>query len=68
MKERIWKIAKTLTIVSAVLFVLSLIVYFFNLDMKLAARCRRRWTWYMTDARGTAGCRWLPGWHADRKE
>ena len=48
MKERIWKIAKTLTIVSAVLFVLSLIVYFFNLDM--------------TDARGTAGCRWLSGW------
>ena len=37
MKERIWKIAKTLTIVSAVLFVLSLIVYFFNLDMKQKA-------------------------------
>ena len=41
MKERIWKIAKTLTIVSAVLFVLSLIVYFFNLDMKLAAQMQK---------------------------
>ena len=36
MKERIWKIAKTLTIVSAVLF-----VYFFNLDMKLAAQMQK---------------------------
>lgn len=41
MKERIWKIAKTLAVVSAILFVFSLIVYFFNLDMKLAAKLQK---------------------------
>ena len=37
MKKRVCKILKTVVVVFAVLFGLSLIVYYFNLDMKLAA-------------------------------
>ena len=37
MKKRVCKILKTVVVVFAVLFGLSLIVYYFNLDMKLVA-------------------------------
>lgn len=37
MKKRVSKILKTVLVIFAVLFGLSLAVYYFNLDMKLAA-------------------------------
>ena len=41
MKKRVCKILKTVVVVFAVLFGLSVIVYYFNLDMKLAAQIQK---------------------------
>lgn len=41
MKKRICKIVKTVLVVFAVLFGLSLVVYYFNLDMKMAAQLQK---------------------------
>ena len=38
MKKRVCKILKTVVVVFAVLFGLSVVVYYFNLDMKMAAQ------------------------------
>ena len=41
MRKRVCKILKTVAVVFAVLFGLSVVVYSFNLDMKLAAQLKK---------------------------
>lgn len=41
MRKRVCKILKTVAVVFAVLFGLSVVVYYFNLDMKLAAQLKK---------------------------
>ncbi|MCI6467921.1 MULTISPECIES: hypothetical protein [Faecalicatena] len=41
MKKRVCKILKTVVVVFAVLFGLSVVVYYFNLDMKMAAQLQK---------------------------